>query len=428
MSKQSRENIINILMRASTAKSLQELADLGYELLSNPIFIEDRSAFKLAYSQNCVVDDPHWNADMGKSRTVLPDRNHVEEMLVGYRESSRTGLPIIVQDDYMPQKRLVKTIYVDGSHVGTIVATGYFEEFTDEDIELMEILSGYIIRFLDERGFPLSEDTMAVENMLFRLLQGAHFPDNVVEERLIKGLHAEKGDAFFAFDIFPRTQQGKDGIIVHRIMEDLRRAGHCTCFFFNMHIVCIIKATEDNPIDAPDEFAFTPILESEELIAGISQPFTDLNFLLHYYNQALAMAQLADVLGNKERVYFSYDTFASYHMMELAGKDRDLSQFCHHKILMLEKYDYEHNTEFTKTLHVYLESSRSISHTAEVLFLHKNTVTYRINKCFEILSTKIEDNNELFAFLFSLRILEYRKKKIMAMSAPYIKADKDMKA
>lgn len=48
--------------------------------------------------------------------------------------------------------------------------------------------------------------------------------------------------------------------------------------------------------------------------------------------------------------------------------------------------------------------------TAELLFIHRNTVRYRIHKCTELINSDLEDGNEIFAFILSLRILEYRKK------------------
>ena len=150
------------------------------------------------------------------------------------------------------------------------------------------------------------------------------------------------------------------------------------------------------------------MVEKYNLVVGVSQPFKDLNMCEPYSRQALAMADLGATL-QIEKVYYNYDKFACYHMMDIVGNDYSLAQFCHHKILELVRYDEQNGTDFTKTLHIYLESSRSISHTAQVLFMHKNTVTYRVNKCFELLGTKIEDNDELFSFLYSLRILEYMR-------------------
>jgi DNA-binding PucR family transcriptional regulator len=66
--------------------------------------------------------------------------------------------------------------------------------------------------------------------------------------------------------------------------------------------------------------------------------------------------------------------------------------------------------ELCATLEVYLEQAKSLAKAAEVLFIHRNTVRYRINKCMELMNTDLEDGNEIFAYILSLRILEYDKK------------------
>lgn len=41
-------------------KSIQEIVDIGYELLGNPFQVVDVSYKVLAYTKNVEVDDPNW--------------------------------------------------------------------------------------------------------------------------------------------------------------------------------------------------------------------------------------------------------------------------------------------------------------------------------------------------------------------------------
>ena len=85
-------------------------------------------------------------------------------------------------------------------------------------------------------------------------------------------------------------------------------------------------------------------------------------------------------------------------------------RYCHQNIQELGDYDRLHHTELCATLQVYLEQTKSLVRTAEILFIHRNTVRYRINKCMELLGSDLEDGNEIFALILSLRMLEYRRK------------------
>ncbi|MEG2601817.1 MAG: helix-turn-helix domain-containing protein, partial [Carnobacterium sp.] len=49
------------------------------------------------------------------------------------------------------------------------------------------------------------------------------------------------------------------------------------------------------------------------------------------------------------------------------------------------------NRELRRTLKVYLESQCEITITAKKLFIHRNTVKYRIAKCEELFESPIND-------------------------------------
>ena len=51
---------LKILCRISHSESLQEAADLAFELLGNPIFITDSARTVLAYTKCVQIDSPFW--------------------------------------------------------------------------------------------------------------------------------------------------------------------------------------------------------------------------------------------------------------------------------------------------------------------------------------------------------------------------------
>ncbi|MCE0762458.1 helix-turn-helix domain-containing protein [Pseudonocardia kujensis] len=53
--------------------------------------------------------------------------------------------------------------------------------------------------------------------------------------------------------------------------------------------------------------------------------------------------------------------------------------------------------EYSTTLRVYLETNRSVTRTAQQLYLHRNTVAYRINRVLEVLEVDLEDPHQFLA-------------------------------
>lgn len=53
--------------------------------------------------------------------------------------------------------------------------------------------------------------------------------------------------------------------------------------------------------------------------------------------------------------------------------------------------------EYVRTLQAYLENNRSVSRTAQALYVHRNTVAYRINKILDVLGVDLEDPSQFLA-------------------------------
>ena len=149
-------------------------------------------------------------------------------------------------------------------------------------------------------------------------------------------------------------------------------------------------------------------MEEANLQAGVSRRIVRMDQLVTYYQQAQSALELSTWL-QRPYTFTHYDTLSSFLIFHRINSD-DLELFVHQKIQALFTYDQDHDTELCATLQVYLEQAKSLAKTAEILFIHRNTVRYRIRKCTELINSDLEDGNEIFAFILSLRILEYRKK------------------
>ena len=79
---------------------------------------------------------------------------------------------------------------------------------------------------------------------------------------------------------------------------------------------------------------------------------------------------------------------------------------CYEKLLDLQKSDKLQNTEYMKTLRVYLEHNLNTVQSAKALFIHRSTFLYRLERIKSILETDLEDPDELFYLNLSFRLLD----------------------
>ena len=78
----------------------------------------------------------------------------------------------------------------------------------------------------------------------------------------------------------------------------------------------------------------------------------------------------------------------------------------------LTTYDTEHNADLARTLMVYVRLGGSIAATAEALFLHRNSVVYRLQRIEEVSGLPVRDTElqRLLLTAFSLADRELLQK------------------
>jgi DNA-binding PucR family transcriptional regulator len=256
-----------------------------------------------------------------------------------------------------------------------------------------------------------------IDNFLIRLLMGSRIPANDVRS-YVETIRWNAKPYHYIMVLCPLELENVPTIPLYDILEDTRTQVNCHSLIFDSRVICICSV--DHPVDCWNSElpVLEKIMQNYHLFAGISQSFENPSLMSSYYKQAKSTAEIAGILKNQS-LFYCYNYISIYYLLSMLPANTDLRQFCNEKILALENYDTEHNSELVPTLHAYLESRCSVSKTASKLFVHRNTINYRIRKCYEILDTDLENGDDFFSCIFSLRILEYANKKMGRMPQHY---------
>ncbi len=86
-----------------------------------------------------------------------------------------------------------------------------------------------------------------------------------------------------------------------------------------------------------------------------------------------------------------------------------LLSLIHEDILEILKYDYTNDASLCSTLFNYLKNNHSLNECSKELFLHKNTITYRLNKIKDLINNNLDNVNLNLNYLHSLIIISYLK-------------------
>ena len=87
-----------------------------------------------------------------------------------------------------------------------------------------------------------------------------------------------------------------------------------------------------------------------------------------------------------------------------AARDPLAVDECRRRLLPLRRADMERSSDLELTLRTYYECGASVSQTAQALFLHRNSVRYRLDRVRILLGVDIDDPQVSAALLLAFAI------------------------
>lgn len=138
--------------------------------------------------------------------------------------------------------------------------------------------------------------------------------------------------------------------------------------------------------------------------AGFSTTWGSLLKIDVAYRQALAAIQFGFHLAPDEGIYF-YSRYYVYDMLDAYSQRFDYEDMYVKKLRLLEKSE-EGRFDNLTLLRNYLLTERSISITAKLMHMHRNSVIYRLSKIQEILGVNLSDPDIRLRLLLSFKVME----------------------
>jgi hypothetical protein len=128
-----------------------------------------------------------------------------------------------------------------------------------------------------------------------------------------------------------------------------------------------------------------------------SYPMTGVEQLAAQYRQAQTCQQ------RRKSMYYDC-ALADLADFRSSSLTRQLA--LHPALKRIQQYDRKKNTSFYEMLKIYLRSERDRVLTAQILYLHKNTLVYRLEKARELFSLDLDSSYEREYLLLSFRCMD----------------------
>lgn len=145
-------------------------------------------------------------------------------------------------------------------------------------------------------------------------------------------------------------------------------------------------------------------LKVSSLIAGIGRVSEGLDKLEESYNQSkLIVESLWESMPGK---VLHYDDAGLYRILCHEALQNELEKFCQEMIRPLIDYDKENNAELIRTLRAYFKYDGNVKRISEKMYVHYNTILYRLQKIKDITGLNLEDSDTRLSLQIALKTVE----------------------
>ncbi|MFF2450059.1 PucR family transcriptional regulator [Neobacillus sp. NPDC058068] len=196
--------------------------------------------------------------------------------------------------------------------------------------------------------------------------------------------------------------------------------GEVTCFYRNNHIIVLFgQSGNRSPITLNEAKQYghglygelTKQLKNTTFLIGIGRQYETIHSLHKSFseaNESIRLMQRFDDHGGVSH----FEDHSLYHFLDSNIKDMELEDFFMKRLGKIFGHDQLHGTSYILTLENYFLNNLNISETAKAMFLHRNTLIYRIEKIKEILNTDLKNSEELLQIQLALKIFRLLNKNL----------------
>ncbi len=347
--------------------------------------------------------------------------NKLTSFLEGNELIFTTGIAI---KNYEDLTKLVKKIYETGAS-GLVINVGpYIEKIPDN-----------IIEFCNERNFPLFEVPWQVYlgktmKICAEEINKADQRDLEIAVAIQNAIFNEDNHNLYipVFEKYGFQQECPYCVAlaeyicenddINELVDKISRNIENSLTFYSVHakafaignyiVILFVNQTDNSVYEIMENIRQRCIIHNRNDInvhIGIGRNTNSVRCIYKSYRIAHKVVELQKK-QHKNNEVMSYRSMG-FSKIFLAMEDTEIMHEYYCDVLEpLVQFDLLNNTDFTEFLSIYFECDTSVKKTSERLFLHRNTVNYKISRIQDILGCDLSDFNTKTELLIALKLKE----------------------
>ena len=375
----------------------QEIVDRASILMGIPMFYLDESYRILAITKSLDFSgDEEW-IHMSEKGYLSPKNARRMKESGDLDMLAPARAPMVYRSNIYPFPSIICNVWINGVFVTRLNVLCVDGNTSPPMIRACELVTAHLTRIL-ERSDRLS-DRGPLQTMLADLLHGVQLSEELIEYRLqaVPYLSGSLMQVFFA-DV--------------RAKNDLQLASYYASLLKRLYpeesfVPLVWQEQLILLAYAPDEAGFNSLIVklshffvSHHLRCGVSNHFRAMGDLRGYYEQAEAALKSAA----EEGLSFYRDIMLEQMLAHIP--EEQVQFLISPDIARLQEAEGQYSFSLVDTLRAYLECNCNLIRTAEHLFLHKNTLLYRLNHIKSIIRCDLNDADERLLLMLSFKLLE----------------------
>lgn len=237
--------------------------------------------------------------------------------------------------------------------------------------------------------------------------QLANWDLNLNYQLYLFSINAEKNlstdDAYYFYEIRERIMQKLHALLKNEISRKY------ILFSYEKDVVLLINYDKESEVNKEDIQRIKKELEEKitkfYFNIGAGTYIRDVSQISESYQQASYVLDFLEATERKNTIY-NYSQLGIMRLLWKINQD-ELKEFTIEYLAKLIEYDKGNSTEWLDTLGVYLEEGGSIQQAAKRLFIHPNTMSYRVKRIKEILGINLQDQEVQLNLLAAYKICKY---------------------
>ena len=362
--------------------------------INNPIALINENFQIIAYSDNDLYNDAFYDEAIKKGYWTLSFAKKIQDEF-------RDGSEYKIIDFINNHRRLFIKLKYNERFIGYCVVLEINKKIEDIDHDFLRAATIIFAKSLYTFD-PISKD-LNNETFLINLINHLYQNRQIYLERL-KRTNISQNDCsnLLIFDV-SGIKDTKEDIFLSKIRLIYRK--FILSFKDNFLIAFTNEDLSEDVLNKLDNVLFT-----YKIVGIMSSHILDLYRLDEIYKLNL---KLLMTIRNSVNEYKLYDEERYKIILPFLGIDKNLLfSFINYKISKVYQYDTLNGTNFIDTIYVYLINDHSLSEASKILYLHKNTVLYRLDRIKELFGINFDSTKEKTAYLYSIVLLYYLLNKV----------------